>query len=369
MTRSLARTMAAKTGLVLTPVPSLLGASGRLLRCSSPALPLGIASSSRLAGQDRLRNLGTLLRGAVLIIALALPACGSEDKSSAGKGAITDRAAASLQDNPGANRSTEGAQAPESIVARNVEPKVEEPKVEEPKVEEPKVEEPKVEKPKVEEPKVEEPKVEKPKVEKPKVEEPKVEEPKVEEPKVEKPKVEEPKVEEPKVEEPKVEKPKVEPFPTYSHKFMGANQCKMCHNKDADGAQYKVWAASKHAKAWETLGTDEAKRVAQARGVSGDPQAAPQCLKCHQTGYGAPPDLLTAKFDPKLGVQCEACHGPGGDYAKKEVMKERAKSVAAGLILPDEKTCIRCHNPESPSYRKFDFAEFKKKIAHPVPQK
>ena len=75
------------------------------------------------------------------------------------------------------------------------------------------------------------------------------------------------------------------------HKAIGAAKCKMCHK-----VEYDSWAKSKHAAA-----------------------------------------------DPK--VECETCHGNGGDYWKMSVMKDPAKAKAAGLIAkPDKASCIaKCH--------------------------
>ena len=66
-------------------------------------------------------------------------------------------------------------------------------------------------------------------------------------------------------------------------------------------------------------------------------------------------------------MQCEACHGPGGDYKAMNVMKDKALAVAAGMIVPDEKTCLKCHNAESPTFKSFDFKTAYAKIAHPRP--
>ncbi len=169
---------------------------------------------------------------------------------------------------------------------------------------------------------------------------------------------------------PKVEpaKPPAAPEPP-KHKYMGVATCKMCHQKDTEGKQFAIWSESKHAQAWKALGSDAAKKLAAAKGIAGDPQQAPECLKCHVAGFGAPAEFLGPKFDPKDGVQCEACHGPGGDYWKKEVMKDKDKARSLGLVLPDEALCKTCHNPESPSYKEFKFDEFLSKIAHPVPKK
>lgn len=152
------------------------------------------------------------------------------------------------------------------------------------------------------------------------------------------------------------------------HKFMGVANCKMCHQKKEDGEQFKQWKESKHAKAYETLASDKAKEIAKKKGID-DPQKSPQCLKCHTTGHGASAELFDKKFVLADGVQCESCHGAGGDYWKKEVMKDREKSIANGLILPDEKMCKTCHNQESPTYEEFKFDEFLKKVQHPKPKK
>ncbi len=152
------------------------------------------------------------------------------------------------------------------------------------------------------------------------------------------------------------------------HKFMGVTNCKMCHQKDDVGAQFKIWSESKHAKAWEVLATPEAKAAAEKKGITGNPQEAPECLKCHVTAFGVAAEFLDKKFDIKQGVQCETCHGPAGDYWKKETMKDLAAAEAAGLIKPTEELCKKCHNEESPFYKEFKFDEFKAKIAHPKPK-
>lgn len=153
-----------------------------------------------------------------------------------------------------------------------------------------------------------------------------------------------------------------------AHKYVGAEKCKMCHNAPAKGAQFTKWAASPHAGAWQTLASDEAKKVAAAKGIA-DPQKADACLECHVTAHGVAQERLTEKYKASDGVSCESCHGPGGDYWKMEIMKDRARSIAAGMIVPDENTCKGCHNPESPTFKGFDFAQALQKVAHPNPQK
>ena len=150
--------------------------------------------------------------------------------------------------------------------------------------------------------------------------------------------------------------------------YVGVGKCKMCHKGAKKGEQFEKWQASRHAKAYETLATSEAQATAKKAGVEGDPQKSPKCLKCHVTAYGVDEKLIEASFKVEKGVQCEACHGPGSAYKKLRVMKDREASIAAGLIIPDEKLCVTCHNEESPSYRKFVFKEAAAKIAHPKPK-
>ena len=101
------------------------------------------------------------------------------------------------------------------------------------------------------------------------------------------------------------------------HEYVGAEKCKMCHK-----VQYPSWQATKHAKATE------------AAKASTDPAFEASCLKCHATNGD----------EALAGVQCEACHGPGSDYKKMNVMKDREQSLAAGLIIPTQEVCDGCHD-------------------------
>jgi hypothetical protein len=152
--------------------------------------------------------------------------------------------------------------------------------------------------------------------------------------------------------------------------FIGADRCRTCHRKEDQGEQHPLWMKSKHAKAFETLGTAQAKKIAAEKGIS-DPQTAAACLECHTTAFGVDKAHLGDKFTLAEGVSCEACHGPGGDYYKKSTMEGIARGEIApasvGLIKPDEKSCRTCHNEKSPTFKAFDFEKAKKDIAHPVP--
>ena len=153
-----------------------------------------------------------------------------------------------------------------------------------------------------------------------------------------------------------------------THKYIGSVKCKVCHNSAAKGEQFKKWSESKHSKAFEVLGTPEAAEVAKAAGVE-KPQESEKCLICHVTGFSAPASAKEATFAQTEGVGCETCHGPGSDYKDMKVMKDRAAAIAGGMLVPDEKTCLGCHNEKSPTYKEFKYADAVKTIAHPNPAK
>lgn len=158
-------------------------------------------------------------------------------------------------------------------------------------------------------------------------------------------------------------------FAEGNHKYIGVKKCSMCHKSDEKGNQYNQWLSTKHAKAYETLGTDAAKETAQKAGVAGNPQEEAKCLKCHVTASGVDSSLLEDGLKKEDGVQCEACHGAGGDYMAMSVMKDKEKAVDAGLVMPTQEVCLKCHNSESPNYKEFKFDELYPKIAHPNPNK
>jgi hypothetical protein len=103
------------------------------------------------------------------------------------------------------------------------------------------------------------------------------------------------------------------------HSYIGAAKCKMCHK-----TQFSSWENTVHAKA-----TDDAK-------ASTERTFSAECLQCHATNAD----------ETMAGVQCEMCHGPGSDYKKMSVMKNRDEAVAAGLVIPTQETCNRCHDGE-----------------------
>lgn len=151
--------------------------------------------------------------------------------------------------------------------------------------------------------------------------------------------------------------------------YVGVDECGMCHKTDKQGKQLDIWKNSKHSKAYETLKTEQADKIAKDLGFETPAAKTPKCLKCHTSGSDAEPALFGKKFKIEDGVQCETCHGPGSEYKSMKVMKSREESMKNGLIIHSklEDFCVNCHNPESPTYIAMDVNEAWNKIKHPIP--
>lgn len=145
------------------------------------------------------------------------------------------------------------------------------------------------------------------------------------------------------------------------HAYAGVDKCKKCHK-----LQFESWSKSKHAAAMAGV-------TKKPEGMKLDPEVVKvdeksvtflktgetmSCLACHTTGY----DQKTGKF-ADAGVTCEACHGPGADFATVPIMRNKEKAVAAGLVIPTEATCRRCHRTDNPMQKDpFDFEKGKAKV-------
>lgn len=167
--------------------------------------------------------------------------------------------------------------------------------------------------------------------------------------------------------------------------YVGNSTCKVCHNKSAEGEQWKKWSTEKHSQAFKVLQSDEANAIAKEKGLTVPAAEAPECLKCHVTAYNADEKSVPAKLKMEEGVQCESCHGPSSEHvaaAKKAMLKkDEAVDLSATRVKPTEETCKTCHNEQSPTWNPelytkedgskvgFDFEQAKKKIAHPNPKK
>ncbi|MCU0821388.1 MAG: cytochrome c family protein [Spirochaetes bacterium] len=133
--------------------------------------------------------------------------------------------------------------------------------------------------------------------------------------------------------------------------FIGIDACKKCHDSPAIGSQYKIWAATPHAKAYQTLLTEEAKAAGKKYNME-DPSNDARCLSCHSTGSGKNMGIVSE------GVGCEACHGPGSLYKdfdnhasfdsrenayRKAIMLGMYPVIGDDSIKAREKLCRHCH--------------------------
>lgn len=161
------------------------------------------------------------------------------------------------------------------------------------------------------------------------------------------------------------------------NKYIGADKCKSCHGAAESGDQYGHWKGMKHAKAFETLVSEESKKLGVGKGIA-DPQKSDVCVKCHVTAFGVPEAQIKKGFDRTHGVQCESCHGPGELHLKARFAAAAKGDPAEGYVqvaadeivtAPKPETCLACHNSESPSFKEFCFHEFNAKIRHLNPKK
>jgi len=145
--------------------------------------------------------------------------------------------------------------------------------------------------------------------------------------------------------------------------YVGAAKCAICHKTESQGRQYPIWQASKHSQSFAALSSAQAAEIAKSANIQ-NPAESPDCLKCHAPLYEKAAEL---KAD---GVTCEVCHGPGSEYKKLNIMKDRSLAKQNGLIVYEsedavKKQCLSCH--ANAHGKTFDFAAAVEKIAHNKP--
>ena len=161
-------------------------------------------------------------------------------------------------------------------------------------------------------------------------------------------------------------------------KYVGSKSCQRCHFQE-----YSTWQKTAMAQAFKTLKPKEAVEAKKKVGLDPEKDYSKdaKCVACHVTGYGKPggyPALVEGKewTDQEKeratlmeGVGCESCHGPGGKtsaYKKDHKEYKWAEIAKLGAVHADLRTCVPCHNRESPTYREFKFKEVVGKDTHKV---
>ena len=150
-------------------------------------------------------------------------------------------------------------------------------------------------------------------------------------------------------------------------KYIGADKCKLCHNKPATGDQYAIWLKSPHAQAIKTLSNQASLDYAKKNGIA-DPAKDAKCLKCHST-FDAVAANLRGGITQADGISCESCHGPGSAYKSPSIMKNLELCKQNGLIVPDKTLCLKCHNKDNPFFKEFNYETYSVKIVHKNPAK
>jgi len=150
-----------------------------------------------------------------------------------------------------------------------------------------------------------------------------------------------------------------------SFTYVGADKCGICHKTPGQGRQLPIWQGSKHAQSFAVLEKPETIEKTKASGIA-RPSEEPRCQACHVPLADKAPGLKSE------GVTCEVCHGPGSEYKKLSLMKNREEAVKNGLILHPhadavKAACLKCH--DKAHGKEFDFAAAWDKIKHPIPEK
>lgn len=154
--------------------------------------------------------------------------------------------------------------------------------------------------------------------------------------------------------------------------YIGAQACGSCHTGPDAGHQFAKWQLTAHAKAYTSLAQPESREIVRLSGLTGDAHQQRMCLGCHATASEAEDWEKLPEFRIEDGMQCEACHGPGSEYATEEVMRDPRKARAAGLMMPTKDDCRICHRPKGShdtvlKRKPFDIDAAWEAIAHPTP--
>ncbi len=155
--------------------------------------------------------------------------------------------------------------------------------------------------------------------------------------------------------------------------YIGAQACASCHDGPEMGHQFAKWKLSAHAKAYASLAKPESKEIVRLSGLTGDPHQLGMCLGCHATASESEAWEKMPEFRTEDGLQCEACHGPGSEYASIAIMSDPKKARGAGLKMMTKDDCRLCHRPKGShdsvlKLKPFDLDAAWAAIAHPTPK-
>jgi len=155
--------------------------------------------------------------------------------------------------------------------------------------------------------------------------------------------------------------------------YIGTQACGECHSGPDTGHQLEKWQLTAHAKAYTSLAKPESQEIVRLSGLTGDPYQLRMCLGCHATASEAEDWEKLPEFRIEDGLQCEACHGPGSEYATDSLMRDPKLARGAGLMMPTKDDCRICHRPKGShdtvlKRKPFDFDAAWETIAHLTPK-
>lgn len=110
--------------------------------------------------------------------------------------------------------------------------------------------------------------------------------------------------------------------------------------------EFRTWyELDPHARAYQTLLTDESAKIASKLGIE-SAESADMCLTCHADNVAV--EKRGADFRIKDGVGCEACHGGAESYLKSHTLQSHIDNLSAGLRKTEDplvrgKLCVTCH--------------------------
>lgn len=113
--------------------------------------------------------------------------------------------------------------------------------------------------------------------------------------------------------------------------------------------EYTTWLRQDaHTQAYSVLLNAQSRRIAKNLGLAQPAHESKVCLDCHS--HNPSPSRQGERFDQTDGVNCEACHGPAGDWIKTHVEPNPShqKNIENGLYPTNEpyaaaRLCLSCH--------------------------
>ena len=125
-----------------------------------------------------------------------------------------------------------------------------------------------------------------------------------------------------------------------TNRYVGVETCSGCH-----AAEVTDWEQSHHANAFNRL-------------LQKQKHYQPDCVTCHTTGFGYPTGFRIGKDAKRLtNVQCEVCHGPGEQHARRPEVRNIRRTPSPDL-------CQRCHDANQTPDFDTRFADMLAEVNH-----